>query len=118
MIWIYTLISVSIVSLLSLIGVFTLSIDRDKLYKYLIYFVSLSAGTLMGDAFIHLIPDAYAENPGVWPSIYILLGILLFFILEKVCTGGIAMKSRARIIHIRFPTSFWWAIHCIILSME
>lgn len=83
MVWIYTLVSVFVVSLISLIGVFTLSVDKNKLYKYLIYFVSLSAGTLMGDAFIHLIPDAYAENPGIWPSIYILSGIFLFFILEK-----------------------------------
>jgi len=84
MIWTYTLISVFIVSLISLIGVFTLSLDKNKLYKYLIYFVSLSAGTLMGDAFIHLIPDAYRESSGIWPSIYILAGIFLFFILEKV----------------------------------
>ena len=83
MVWIYTLISVSIVSLLSLVGVFTLSLDRDKLYRYLIYFVSLSAGTLMGDAFLHLIPDAYRGNSSIWPSLYILAGIFLFFILEK-----------------------------------
>jgi zinc and cadmium transporter len=83
MIWIYTLLSVSVVSLISLIGVFTLALEKDKLYKYLIYFVSLSAGTLMGDAFIHLIPDAYKENPGIQTSLYILAGIFLFFILEK-----------------------------------
>lgn len=83
MLWLYTLISVFIVSLISLIGIFTLSFDRDKLYKYLIYFVSLSAGTLMGDAFIHLIPDAYENGDGAWPSLYILAGIFVFFLLEK-----------------------------------
>ncbi len=84
MLWIYTLCSVFIVSLISLIGVFTLAIDRNKLYKYLIYLVSLSAGTLMGDAFIHLIPNAFRESSNIWPSLYILGGIFLFFILEKV----------------------------------
>lgn len=84
MAWIYTLISVSIVSMLSLIGVFTLSLDRSKLYRYLIYFVSLSAGTLMGDAFIHLIPEAYSKSPSAHVSVFILLGIFLFFVLEKV----------------------------------
>ncbi|MFA5961743.1 MAG: ZIP family metal transporter [Parcubacteria group bacterium] len=85
MVWIYTLISVFIVSLISLIGVFTLSIDHKKLYKYLIYLVSLSAGTLMGDAFIHLIPEAYegSEN-SVLVSLFILFGILVFFVMEKV----------------------------------
>jgi zinc and cadmium transporter len=84
-VWLYTIISVAIVSLISLVGVFTLSIDQKKLYTLLIYFVSLSAGTLMGDAFIHLIPEAYKESGGSnFVSIYILAGILAFFILEKI----------------------------------
>lgn len=84
-IWFYTIISVFIVSLISLVGVFTLSIDQKKLYKILIYFVSLSAGTLMGDAFIHLIPEAYGEEANKKAvSLSILSGILIFFLLEKV----------------------------------
>lgn len=84
MIWIYTLVSVIIVSLISLIGVFTLSIRREKLEKLLIYFVSLSAGTLLGDAFIHLIPEAYESGGNrIFVSFYILSGILMFFVLEK-----------------------------------
>jgi zinc and cadmium transporter len=84
-IWLYTIISVFIVSLISLIGVFTLSFDQKKLYKFLIYFVSLSAGTLMGDAFIHLIPESFKEGGGgITVSLSILLGILVFFLLEKV----------------------------------
>lgn len=83
-VWLYTIISVFIVSLISLIGVFTLSIKHEKLEKVLIYLVSLSTGTLLGDAFIHLIPEAYknSEN-GVSTSLYILSGILFFFIVEK-----------------------------------
>ena len=85
MIWLYTMLSVLAVSLISLIGVFTLSIDQKKLYKFLIYPVSLSVGTLMGDAFIHLIPEAFEKNPDkLNVSIFILLGIILFFILEKI----------------------------------
>jgi zinc and cadmium transporter len=85
MIWLYTIVSVFIVSLISLIGVFTLSFDQKKLYKFLIYFVSLSAGTLMGDAFIHLIPEAFRDNTnGTAISLSILCGILVFFLLEKV----------------------------------
>lgn len=84
LIWLYTIISVTIVGLISLIGVFTLSIDQKKLYNYLIYFVSLSAGTLMGDAFIHLIPEAYKTENSAAISLYILAGILVFFILEKI----------------------------------
>ena len=83
-IWIYAILSVLAVSFVSLIGVFTLYVRRDKLEKFLIYSVSLSAGTLLGDAFIHLIPGAYesaGENFVV--SVYILLGIVVFFMMEK-----------------------------------
>ena len=82
MIWIYTLVSVFVVSLISLIGVFALSLDQKKLYKILIYLVSLSAGTLMGDAFIHLIPEAYENSSdSVLVSLYVLSGIFVFFLL-------------------------------------
>jgi len=84
-VWLYTIISVVIVSLISLVGVFTFSIDRKKLEKALIYLVSLSTGTLLGDAFIHLIPEVYANGTSKEMSIgiYILAGILFFFIIEK-----------------------------------
>lgn len=81
----YTIVSVIIVSLISLIGVFALSLNREKLYKSLIYLVSFSAGTLMGDAFLHLIPEAFAfsENT-IKISFSILGGILIFFLIEKI----------------------------------
>ncbi|EKE16444.1 MAG: hypothetical protein ACD_11C00017G0034 [uncultured bacterium] len=84
-VWFYSLLSVFVVSLISLVGVFTLSWDQKKLYRWLLYLVSFSAGTLLGDAFIHLIPEAYENaSDSVAVSLYILLGILLFFVLEKI----------------------------------
>lgn len=84
MLWLYTLLSVAIVSLISLIGIFFLGIKQEKLSKILIYLVSLSAGTLLGDAFIHLIPEAYRNNRNSnFIALYILSGILAFFVLEK-----------------------------------
>ncbi|MBI4019897.1 MAG: ZIP family metal transporter [Candidatus Aenigmarchaeota archaeon] len=81
----YTLGSVVLVSLISLIGVVTLSIRDRTLRKFLLYFVSFSAGALLGDAFIHLIPEA-VEGVGftVRVSAYILLGIVVSFAVEKV----------------------------------
>ncbi len=85
MIWIYTIISVTIVSLISLIGLFALSFKKKKIYKILIYLVSFSAGTLMGDAFLHLIPEAFeAGENTIKISFSILSGILFFFIIEKI----------------------------------
>jgi len=82
-IWLYTIISVIVVSLISLAGVFTLSLRTATLKKIIIYFVSFSVGALFGDAFIHLLPEAFAKSPAGFVSAGILSGIILFFVLEK-----------------------------------
>lgn len=82
MFWLYALISVTIVSLVSFIGIlFILTRNLDKLILILI---SFAAGALIGDSFIHLIPESIEEinNIRIF-SILIISGILLFFILEK-----------------------------------
>lgn len=85
MVWFYTIISVLLISLISLIGVLALSVDQKKLYKILIYLVSFSAGTLMGDAFLHLIPEAFeSSNEVIEISFSILGGVLIFFLIEKI----------------------------------
>ena len=83
--WIYTLLSVLIVSLISLVGVFTLSIREDQLKRILLVLVSFAAGALLGDAFIHLLPEAVKTSGFNLPlSLSLLCGILSFFILEKL----------------------------------
>lgn len=83
--WLYGLLSVLIVSLISLIGIVTFSVKESRLKEALLYLVSFSAGALFGDAFIHLIPEAVEENGfGLNISIYILSGILAFFVVEKI----------------------------------
>ena len=82
---IYSLISVVIVSLLSLVGVFSLSFKIDRLKKFLIYAVSFSAGALLGDVFVHILPEVAGEfGFGLSTSLYILLGIVVMFVVEKV----------------------------------
>jgi len=83
-VYLYTIASVLIVSLFSLVGVFVLSVKRSNLNKLTIFLVSLSAGTLLGDSFLHLIPEAVEKNNGSGIWLWLLAGILFFFILEKV----------------------------------
>ncbi len=84
MLWIYVIVAVLMVSLVSLIGVFSLRFEKKKLYNIIIYFVSFSAGTLMGDAFIHLIPESFESSFGsVVAPFFILIGIVFFFLIEK-----------------------------------
>ncbi|MGH7928868.1 MAG: ZIP family metal transporter, partial [Candidatus Binatia bacterium] len=75
--------SVVVVSLVSLIGLLTISMDEARVRKMATLFVSFAVGALLGDAFIHLIPDIFrSESTGkapLGPSLLILTGILLFF---------------------------------------
>tara|TARA_Y100000034_G_scaffold91319_1_gene110144 strand:- start:2273 stop:3007 length:735 start_codon:yes stop_codon:yes gene_type:complete len=80
----YILTSTIIVSLISLIGVFTLALNKKRLNKILIFLISLSAGTLIGGAFLHLIPESVEEFGSGNIFIYVLIGFILFYIIEKV----------------------------------
>lgn len=82
--WLYTLISVIIVSALSLIAIFFLAVSETTIKKLLLFLVSFAVGGLFGDAFIHLLPETFEQlGFGLISSFLILSGILLFFILEK-----------------------------------
>jgi len=83
-IWAYSIISVLLVSFISLIGALTLLFKKINLKNILLFLVSFAAGALLGDSFIHLLPEAVEESGFTLElSIYLLLGILIFFILEK-----------------------------------
>jgi zinc and cadmium transporter len=82
--WIFGLISVVAISLLSLVGIFTIWLAENKLKKAFIYMVSFAAGGLIGDAFLHLIPEAAEEaGLGVATSLLIIFGILSSFVVER-----------------------------------
>jgi zinc and cadmium transporter len=80
----YIFSSVIVVSLISLVGVFTLTLTKEKLKKITVFLVSFAVGGLFGDAFIHLLPESYARlGYGLSTSLYVIAGILAFFVLEK-----------------------------------
>ena len=83
-VWAWTIGSVIIISLISMIGAFTLSLNKTKLKAILLLLVSFAVGGLFGDAFIHLLPEAFETlGPNLKTSLYVLAGIFIFFILEK-----------------------------------
>lgn len=82
--YLYAFIGVLVVSLISLVGVFSLSFKENTLKKYINFFISLAIGALLGDAFIHIIPEAFKSNLGSnLVGILVIAGILLFFVIEK-----------------------------------
>jgi zinc and cadmium transporter len=85
MVWLYSLVAVIIVSLLSFTGALVLFLNKNALKSVLLVLVAFSTGALLGDAFIHLIPEAVEKSGGLNNQISMLVfaGVLLFFILEK-----------------------------------
>ena len=85
MIILYTLISVLVISLISFVGVLALVLKKDLLNRSIFVLVGLAVGALLGDVFIHVIPEMY-ENAGdpTLISLIFIAGILIFFILEKI----------------------------------
>jgi len=80
----YALASVILVSLVSLVGILTISVSEARLRSALFILVSLAAGAMFGDAFIHLLPESFQKSGDtLMPSLSVLAGILGFFVLEK-----------------------------------
>lgn len=82
----YAIASVVIVSLVSLVGIVTIYLNKKKIDNMLLIIVSVSAGTLFGGAFLHLIPEAVRSvgDFSVSISLQILAGIVIFFVLDKL----------------------------------
>jgi zinc and cadmium transporter len=72
------------VSLVSLVGLAVVSIKEEKLRRLVFVLVSLAVGSLFGDVFIHLLPEAFEKlNTRMEASLFLLSGIFIFFVLEK-----------------------------------
>ena len=82
--WVYALVSVLVVSLVSLVGIVTISMSQQRLQLAIFFLVSLAVGAMFGDAFIHLLPEAFGKSStALSASLYVLMGIFTFFLLEK-----------------------------------
>jgi zinc and cadmium transporter len=76
------LISVFLISAISLVGALTLVLKEKILDKLLFVLIAVAAGTMLGVAFLDLIPEA-VEKGGSNVFLYVLSGILAFFVLER-----------------------------------
>lgn len=83
-----SLVGVAVVSAASTVGVLTLANAERRGRQPATFFISFAVGGLLGDAFFHLVPEAFAaaEHPHdrTLASLLILGGMLLAFVLEKL----------------------------------
>ncbi|XP_073347143.1 zinc transporter ZIP6 [Pagrus major] len=118
--WVGGFVSITIISLLSLLGVVLIPLMNRVFFKFLLSFlVALAVGTLSGDAFLHLIPhsqgglhhhhedsmtnfsdghhhhDEGEENlDGVWKGLTALSGVYFMFLIEHFLTLGKMYKDK------------------------
>lgn len=99
--WVFTLAAVFAVSALSLVGALTLVLNPRTLQRGLLVFISFAAGALLGDAFLHLIPEVAAGEAGfdLTASFALLGGVLAFFVLEKVLHWHHAHVPSEEVLH-------------------
>ena len=81
---IYIIFASFLISLGSLIGIVFLSTRKTIGDKILLSLVSLSAGTLMSGAFLHLMPEALEQLSASVVFSLILASFVLFFLVEKI----------------------------------
>ncbi|XP_074544327.1 zinc transporter ZIP6 [Halichoeres trimaculatus] len=120
--WIWGFISITIISLLSLLGVVLIPLMNKVFYKFLLSFlVALAVGTLSGDAFLHLIPHSQGTHQhrrvdsglnfsegyhfheegeenldGVWKGLTALSGVYFMFLIEHFLTLGKMYKDKQK----------------------
>jgi len=80
----YSIISTTIVSLISLVGIVTVLMNEKTFKKILLVLVAFAAGALLGGAFFHLLPEALEISFSLDIFVLVIVGFCIFFILEKV----------------------------------
>src|SRR3989338_7573039 len=88
------LLSTFLVAVISLIGILTLTIKEKLLQRILFCLIGFSAGALIATAFLHILPEALEKTESTLVFYYLILGIVLFFSLERFfywrhCHNGI-----------------------------
>ncbi|XP_075993690.1 zinc transporter ZIP6 [Genypterus blacodes] len=118
--WVGGFISITVISLLSLVGVVLIPLINRVFFKFLLSFlVALAVGTLSGDAFLHLIPhsqgghqhhhddsgtpldnDFHEEHEEdldpVWKGLTALAGVYFMFLIEHFLTLGKMYKDKKK----------------------
>ncbi|XP_056335538.1 LOW QUALITY PROTEIN: zinc transporter ZIP6 [Danio aesculapii] len=109
--WIGGFLSITLISLLALVGVVLIPLMNRVCFNFLLSFlVALAVGTLSGDALLHLIPhsqghhhhghsEQHAEEEEdslrpVWTGLTALSGVYIMFLIEHFLTLGKMYKDK------------------------
>ncbi len=84
----WILASVALVSIISLAGAVGLSFGLLKRHGVMMFLIAMAAGTLIGDAFLHLLPEAAAGGMTARLGGYVIFGFLAMFLIEALLHRG------------------------------
>ena len=107
----YIIVVTFAIALIAFIGIFTLLLKEKLLNEILLILVSLSAGALMGGAFLHLIPEAVEKSQGMDVFLFVLVGFILFFVIEKVLHWRHCHKGKCDVHTFHYMNLVGDAIH-------
>jgi ZIP Zinc transporter len=102
-VWLYSFLSIFLVSLSGLLGVAVIPIMDKHYYHHVLQFlVALAVGTLAGDALLHLLPhsmlpltpDQDLHTTMMYRGLAALLGIIFFYFFERFLTMVTEMRQR------------------------
>jgi len=79
----YSLLAALLVSLISFVGIFTLSMKKDLLDRLLVLMIGFAVGSLLGVAFFEMIPETIEKFGQESIFIYVMLGFVAFFFMER-----------------------------------
>lgn len=79
----WILASTFLVTLISLVGIVTLSLKEKLLQNILFFLVAFSAGTLIGSSFLHILPEVLEKTDSITVFYCLISGIVLFFLMER-----------------------------------
>ncbi|MFH1938342.1 MAG: ZIP family metal transporter [Patescibacteria group bacterium] len=92
-------------------AVLFLYFNKETLSKITLFLVSLSAGALMGGAFLHLLPEASHEVETHKLYLIVLIAFIFFFFMEKLLFWRHCHKDNCQIHTFGYMNLFGDALH-------
>jgi len=91
------IIATFLITLCVWVAVIFLYLRKELLNKITLFLVALSAGALMGGAFLHLLPEASSEIEPNKLYLIVLIAFIFFFFMEKVLYWRHCHKGKCKV---------------------
>jgi zinc and cadmium transporter len=109
--FVFILLATLSITLCVWVAVFLLALKKDTLKRITLFLVSLSAGSFMGGALLHLLPEAAEEIEPEKLYLIVLISFIFFFFMEKVLHWRHCHKENCPIHSFGYMNLFGDSVH-------